>query len=119
LERALKFIKDKVIKVEDILASMTTGKSGIKLPKTLNKVTGKMSSGNYKFSFANWHEETESYMKSISSRDEETKLNIIVRTRKLMKKTLNTDFSDDDVEESINNCALICNISFFPHHQHH
>ncbi|KAG1866910.1 hypothetical protein F4604DRAFT_1927890 [Suillus subluteus] len=45
LERALKFIKDKVIKVEDVLTSMTTGKSGVKLPKTLNKMTGKMLSG--------------------------------------------------------------------------
>ncbi|KAG1874420.1 hypothetical protein F4604DRAFT_1925295 [Suillus subluteus] len=73
LERALKFIKDKVIKVEDVLTSMTTGKSGVKLPKMLNKMTGKMLSGNYKFSFTNWHEETESYMKLISSRNEETK----------------------------------------------
>ncbi|KAG1775480.1 hypothetical protein EV702DRAFT_933164, partial [Suillus placidus] len=71
LERALKFIKEDVIKVDDILASMATGKFAIKLPKKLNKVTGKMSSGCYKFSFANWHDETEAYMMSISSRNEE------------------------------------------------
>ncbi|KAG1858511.1 hypothetical protein F4604DRAFT_1684917 [Suillus subluteus] len=88
-----------VIKVKDVLTSMTTSKSGVKLLKMLNKMTGKMSSGNYKFSFVNWHEETESYMKSIGSRNEETKLNIILSAQKLMKKTLKADLSDDDMEE--------------------
>ncbi|KAG1750516.1 uncharacterized protein EDB91DRAFT_1078536 [Suillus paluster] len=68
LERALKFVQDNIIKVEEVLASIATSKFAVKLPMVLNKATGKMSSGCYKFSFANCHEETESYMKSISSR---------------------------------------------------
>ncbi|KAG1840508.1 hypothetical protein F4604DRAFT_1690744 [Suillus subluteus] len=110
LERALKFVRDNIIKVEEVLASMATGKFAVKLPMVLNKATGKMLSGCYKFSFANCHEETESYMKSISSRSNESKAAIIAHSRKLMKKSpMKAECSDDDDEESINECALICN----------
>ncbi|KAG1888165.1 hypothetical protein F4604DRAFT_1674570 [Suillus subluteus] len=110
LERALKFVRDNIIKVEEVLASMATGKFAVKLPMVLNKATGKMLSGCYKFSFANCHEETELYMKSISSRSNESKAAIIAHLRKLMKKSpMKAECSDDDDEESIDECALICN----------
>ncbi|KAG1854514.1 hypothetical protein F4604DRAFT_1932778 [Suillus subluteus] len=64
LERALKFVEDSIINVDEVLASMATGKFSVKLPAKRNKVTGKMSSGCYKFSFTNWHDETEAYMMS-------------------------------------------------------
>ncbi|KAG1866815.1 hypothetical protein F4604DRAFT_1492426, partial [Suillus subluteus] len=71
LERALKFVEDSIINVDEVLASMATGKFSVKLPAKRNKVTGKMSSGCYKFSFANWHDETEAYMRSIGNRNED------------------------------------------------
>ncbi|KAG1721609.1 hypothetical protein EDB19DRAFT_1596048, partial [Suillus lakei] len=71
LERALKFIKDSIINVDEVLVSMATGKFSVKLPVKHNKAMGKMSSGCYKFSFANWHDETEAYRKSISNRNED------------------------------------------------
>ncbi|KAG2029136.1 hypothetical protein BDR03DRAFT_1018861 [Suillus americanus] len=110
LERALKFVRDNIIKVKEVLVSMATGECAVKLPMVLNKATGKMSSGCYKFSFANCHEETESYMKSFSNRSDESKATIIARSQKLMKKSpMKAECSDNDDEESINERALICN----------
>ncbi|KAG1880081.1 hypothetical protein F4604DRAFT_1679198 [Suillus subluteus] len=84
LEHALKFVEDSIINVNEVLASMATGKFSVKLPVKCNKVTGKMSSGCYKFSFTNWHNETEAYMKSIGNRNKDSKLIIILRTRRIL-----------------------------------
>ncbi|KAG2144387.1 uncharacterized protein EDB93DRAFT_1251628 [Suillus bovinus] len=91
LERALKFAKDSIINVNEVLASMATGKFSVKLLAKRNKAMGKMSSGCYKFSFANWHDEMEAYMK-------------------FMKKSARGDASDEDIEEtqSVDERTLIC-----------
>ncbi|KAG2757843.1 hypothetical protein P692DRAFT_20711257, partial [Suillus brevipes Sb2] len=116
LERALKFVEDSIINVDEVLASMATGKFSVKLPVKRNKATGKMSSGCYKFSFANWHDETEAYRKSISSRNEDSKLIIISRARRYMKKSARGDASDEDIEEtqSVDERALICEVFHSP-----
>ncbi|KAG2114054.1 hypothetical protein BD769DRAFT_1391499 [Suillus cothurnatus] len=100
LECALKFVKDSIINVDEVLASMATGKFSVKLPAKHNKATGKMSSGCYKFSFTNWHDKTEAYRKSISNRNEDSKLIIISHTQRYMKKSARGDALDEDIEET-------------------
>jgi hypothetical protein len=116
LERALKFVEDSIINVDEVLVSMATGKFSVKLPAKRNKAMGKMSSGCYKFSFAYWHDETEAYRKSISNRNEDSKLIIISRTRRYMKKSARGDASDEDIEEtqSVDERALICEVFHSP-----
>jgi hypothetical protein len=89
---------------------MATGKFSVKLLVKRNKATGKMLSRCYKFSFANWHNKTEAYRKSISNRNKDSKLIIILHTRRYMKKSARGDALDEDIEEtqSIDECALIC-----------
>ncbi|KAG1782101.1 hypothetical protein EV702DRAFT_1041816 [Suillus placidus] len=100
LERALKFVEDSIINVDEVLASMSTGKFSVKLLAKSNQVTGKMSSGCYKFSFANWHREMEAYIKLIGNRNEDFKLIIISCARRYMKKSARGDGSDEDIEET-------------------
>lgn len=59
---------NKNLKVKDILVSSARGKLVIKLPKVLNKVTGKMTNAPFLFSAARWAKVTTSFMKSISSK---------------------------------------------------
>ncbi|KAG2040374.1 hypothetical protein BDR03DRAFT_1008334 [Suillus americanus] len=59
---------NKNLKVKDILASSARGKLIIKLPKVLNKVTGKMTNAPFLFSVAHWAKVTTSFIKSISSK---------------------------------------------------
>ncbi|KAG2127950.1 hypothetical protein DEU56DRAFT_982614 [Suillus clintonianus] len=68
IERALGMFANKNLKVKDILASSARGKLVIKLPKVLNKVTGKMTNAPFLFSAARWAKVTTSFMKSISSK---------------------------------------------------
>ncbi|KAG2130327.1 uncharacterized protein EDB93DRAFT_1255948 [Suillus bovinus] len=116
LEHALKFVKDSIINVDEVLTSMATGKFSVKLPVKCNKVTDKMSSGCYKFSFANWHNKMEAYIKSISNRNEDSKLIIISCPQRYMKKSARGDASDEGIEEtqSVNKRALICKVSLSP-----
>ena len=69
LERALTLIKAGDIKAEDVLASTTSrAKLNIKLPKVLNKHTGKETSAPYIFLHDNWGTATNGYMKSIKNK---------------------------------------------------
>jgi hypothetical protein len=87
-----------------------------KLPVKCNKATGKMSSRCYKFSFAIWHNKMEAYRKSISSRNEDSKLIIISHARRYMKKSARGDALDEDIEEtqSVDERALICEVFHSP-----
>jgi hypothetical protein len=95
---------------------MATGKFSVKLLAKRNKTTGKMLSGCYKFSFANWHDETEAYRKSISNRNEDSTLIIISCTQRYMKKSARGDASDEDIKEtqSVDERALICEVFHSP-----
>ncbi|KAG1729898.1 hypothetical protein EDB19DRAFT_1832211 [Suillus lakei] len=68
IKRALGMFANKNLKVKDILASSARGKLIIKLPKVLNKVTGKMTNAPFLFSAACWAKVTTSFIKSISSK---------------------------------------------------
>ncbi|KAG2111448.1 hypothetical protein DEU56DRAFT_762189 [Suillus clintonianus] len=68
LERALGMIARKELKVQDILLSASRGKFTIKLPKVLNKATGKKTNAPFLFSAARWSKATNSYIKSILSK---------------------------------------------------
>ncbi|KAG1739530.1 hypothetical protein EDB19DRAFT_1908794 [Suillus lakei] len=68
LERALGMISCKKLKVQEILLSASRGKFTIKLPKVLNKATGKKTNAPFLFSAARWSKATNSYIKSISSK---------------------------------------------------
>ncbi|KAG1880016.1 hypothetical protein F4604DRAFT_1995983 [Suillus subluteus] len=69
LECAVTLISDGDIKVEDILASTSArSKLNIKLPKVLNKVTGKVMSTPYLFSRDLWGKANTGYMKGIKKK---------------------------------------------------
>ncbi|KAG2076424.1 hypothetical protein BDR04DRAFT_1139681 [Suillus decipiens] len=78
LERALTFIRDDIINVDDVLASL--------LPKVLNKATRKESSGQYQFSYQNWRDQVEDYKSSIKTRTEDEIKDIIAFAWKAFKK---------------------------------
>ncbi|KAG2029775.1 hypothetical protein BDR03DRAFT_987531 [Suillus americanus] len=68
LECALGMILCKELKVQEILLSASRGNFMIKLPKVLNKATGKKTNAPFLFSAARWPKATNSYIKSISSK---------------------------------------------------
>ncbi|KAG2339140.1 hypothetical protein BDR05DRAFT_1003678 [Suillus weaverae] len=74
IERALGMFMNKNLKVKDILVTSCRGKLVIKLPKVLNKVTGKMTNALFLFSAARWGKVTASFIKSISSKPAGTHL---------------------------------------------
>ncbi|KAI6037329.1 hypothetical protein PISMIDRAFT_47588, partial [Pisolithus microcarpus 441] len=79
LEHTFSFVRDDIINVKSIIEHMETNgrKLEIRLPKTLNKATGRETSGPYMFSVSNWGEETASYKISIVSRGDENTIDVI------------------------------------------
>ncbi|KAG1725235.1 hypothetical protein EDB19DRAFT_1833853 [Suillus lakei] len=65
---ALNMFADNDLKVKQVLASGLRGKLAIKLPKVLNKTTGKMTNVLFLFLGARWTKVTASFIKSISSK---------------------------------------------------
>jgi hypothetical protein len=113
LERALTFVRDKVIDVDNVLASLANGKFAVKLPKVLNKATGKESSGQYQFSYQNWRDQMEDYVSSIKARTEDEIEDIILLAWKVLKKPATTA-AESDSEEPVRKRALICMYFFLP-----
>ncbi|KAG1799573.1 uncharacterized protein BJ212DRAFT_1488290 [Suillus subaureus] len=68
VEHALKMIKKKELKVQDVLSLTSQGKATIKLPKVLNKIMRKESSVHVLFSAALWSKPTKAFTKSILSK---------------------------------------------------
>ncbi|KAG1722513.1 hypothetical protein EDB19DRAFT_1834975 [Suillus lakei] len=68
LERAVEMIATGDIKAENILASASSSKTNIKLPKILNKVTGKETSGSFLFSHDRCAKKTKQYTTSIKKK---------------------------------------------------
>ena len=71
LERAIRFIVDGTIDVEQVLEDMannTDGKMKVKLPKVLNKATGRVTSSAFQFSAVNWNSDTAAYQELIHKR---------------------------------------------------
>ncbi|KAF9218821.1 hypothetical protein BS17DRAFT_863839 [Gyrodon lividus] len=71
LEHAVKFITKDTIDVKQVLADMANspdGKMNIKLPKVLNKLTGRESSAPFQFSATHWNGDTAAYREAIQKR---------------------------------------------------
>ncbi|KAG1732594.1 hypothetical protein EDB19DRAFT_2026971 [Suillus lakei] len=102
LERAVTLISEGDIKVEDILASATSrGKVIIKLPKVLNKTTGKETSAPYMFSHDLWGKADAGYMKSIKKKSKNFVETIVEMARSALNESTTADAailhsSDDD-----------------------
>ena len=72
MERAIKYIADGTINIDNVLTAMAeAGDSKIrfKLPKVLNKATGKNTSTTFNFSWPNWGVDSLAYRDSIAKRD--------------------------------------------------
>ncbi|KAG1782887.1 hypothetical protein EV702DRAFT_1191338 [Suillus placidus] len=65
IECALKMIKKKELKVQDVLSSASHSKVTIKLLKVLNKLTGKETNVPFLFSATLWSKPTKAFIKSI------------------------------------------------------
>ncbi|KAG1858199.1 hypothetical protein F4604DRAFT_1685061 [Suillus subluteus] len=68
IERALGLIKNEQLKVQDVLLSTLCSKVAIKLPKVLNKLTGKETNVPFLFSASLWSKPTKAFIKSILSK---------------------------------------------------
>ncbi|KAG1744439.1 hypothetical protein EDB19DRAFT_1961698 [Suillus lakei] len=101
LERALGMIAHKELEVQDILPSVSRGKFTIKLPKVLNKATGKKTNAPFLFSAARWSKATNSYIKSILSKP----AGYVEATAKMARTALQDDIEtpgsliEDDEDE--------------------
>ncbi|KAG1880174.1 hypothetical protein F4604DRAFT_1679271 [Suillus subluteus] len=67
IERALNMFAQKHLNVKEVLAA-GSGKLTIKLPKVLNKTTGKMTNTPFLFSGARWTKAMKSFTKSLSKK---------------------------------------------------
>ncbi|KAG1813069.1 hypothetical protein DFJ58DRAFT_740122 [Suillus subalutaceus] len=111
IKRALNMFMDDVLKVKQVLASGSRGKLAIKLPKLLNKTTGKMTNAPFLFSGARWTKITTSFIKSISSKPAgyvETTIQM-AHACTTLKDTMDTPHGLLDNEESEDNeHAVLC-----------
>ncbi|KAG1788747.1 uncharacterized protein HD556DRAFT_840807 [Suillus plorans] len=65
IEHALVLFKNKHLKVQDVLSPASRSKAAIKLPKVLNKLTGKETNDPFLFSATLWSKPTKGFIKSI------------------------------------------------------
>ncbi|KIJ62071.1 hypothetical protein HYDPIDRAFT_30622 [Hydnomerulius pinastri MD-312] len=115
LERAVQFIADGTISVEEVLAEMAEspdGKMKIKLPRVLNKATGRESTSVYQFSGVNWGGNTVGYKEAIAKRGRAFVLSTFAAAQHTKSaKTLGSDALhgiSDAASESVNPRALLC-----------
>lgn len=90
------------IKAEDILAMTSSSKTPIKLPKVINKVTGKVTSGPFLFSRDKCAKKTKQYATSIKKKGPAFVASLTDIARSALKEqaacdsTLTEDESEDD-----------------------
>ncbi|KAG1724219.1 uncharacterized protein EDB91DRAFT_1351040 [Suillus paluster] len=107
LERALGMISRKELKVEEILLSASREKFTIKLPKVLNKATGKKTNAPFLFSAARWSKATNSYIKSISSKPTGYVEATVKMARAILQDVAETSGSLNDYESDEDERAMI------------
>ncbi|KAG2336537.1 hypothetical protein BDR05DRAFT_1005788 [Suillus weaverae] len=116
LEHAVTLISEGDIKVKDILASTSAcSKLNIKLPKVLNKVTGKVTSAPYLFSCDLWGKANTGYMKSIKKKG----LNFVETTVDMARSALNeSNAADAGISESSDDdrAFLSCSADYYYYH---
>ncbi|KAG1753663.1 uncharacterized protein EDB91DRAFT_1333078 [Suillus paluster] len=106
LERALGMISRKELKVEEILLSASRGKFTIKLPKVLNKATGKKTNAPFLFLAARWSKATNSYIKSISSKPTGYVEAMVKMARAILQDVAETSGSLNDYESDEDEICL-------------
>ncbi|KAG6374998.1 hypothetical protein JVT61DRAFT_3773 [Boletus reticuloceps] len=117
LERAVEFIRDGVIDIEQVLVDMIDapdGKMKVKLPKTLNKATGQETLTPYQFSASNWSAGTANYKLSVKRRGPEFVRSVFAEAQSRRNlKIANTAEGDCTAASKNANdadpCALLCN----------
>jgi hypothetical protein len=110
-------VKAKDLNVQDILSSASKGKLVIKLPKVLNKATGKETNVPFLFSAANCGKATKSFIKSIRNKPAgyvETITNMARATLRDVNAETPLSSFDEDSDEDIR--ALICEHPSFTLH---
>ncbi|KAG2107197.1 uncharacterized protein F5147DRAFT_774418 [Suillus discolor] len=109
IKRALGLIKNKQLKVQDVLLSASRSKVAIKLPKVLNKMMGKEINVPFLFSATLWSKPTKAFIKSILSKP----AGYVEATIEMAHTTVN-DATDtvlsllDDEESDKDERAMIC-----------
>lgn len=115
MERAVQFIKDGTINVEQVLADMADnpeGKMKFTLPRVLNRATGRDTSTPYMFSAANWSGDTASYRESITNKGATFVSETIAAAYCAKAKSSNNSSSTggDTENVAINPRALLCKL---------
>ncbi|KAG2124060.1 hypothetical protein DEU56DRAFT_759837 [Suillus clintonianus] len=108
LERALGMFSRKELNLQEILLSASRGKFTIKLPKVLNKATGKKTNAPFLFSAARWSKATNSYLKSISSKPTGYVEATVKMARAILQDVAEIPGSLNDYEEDEDERAMIC-----------
>ncbi|KIK75807.1 hypothetical protein PAXRUDRAFT_29040 [Paxillus rubicundulus Ve08.2h10] len=115
LERAVKFIAKGIIDVEQVLADMANSpdsKMKIKLPKVLNKQTGRETLAPFQFLSANWNGDTAAYRESIQKRGQAFVRSIFAAAQAHKGIKTGTSNANTDTSEpgTVNPRALLCEI---------
>ncbi|KAG1847594.1 hypothetical protein F4604DRAFT_1594339, partial [Suillus subluteus] len=108
LERAVEMITDGDIKAEDILSATSSTKISIKLPKVLNKVTGKETSIPFLFSRDRCAKKTKNYARSIKKKGAAFIMSLTEIAHSAWKENVwpvDSTVTDDESEDE---CALLC-----------
>lgn len=103
-------IANEVLEVQNVLSSASRGRVSIRLPKVLNKVTGKKTNIPFLFSAALWLKPTNSYIKSLLGKPAgylETTVQMAHTTLNDVTETPLGSLIDDDESED-DKRAMIC-----------
>ncbi|KAI6130726.1 hypothetical protein EDD16DRAFT_1515395 [Pisolithus croceorrhizus] len=113
LECAVKYIVEGIIDVDKVLADMMEagdGKIRFKLPRVLNKATGKNTSTSFNFSWSNWGVKSMAYMDLIVKCGPEwlhTTVEAAQQAHQLKVAATSSMTTDDHAMEGVNPHALL------------
>ncbi|KAG1907211.1 uncharacterized protein F5891DRAFT_1181506 [Suillus fuscotomentosus] len=100
------------LEVNQVLASRLRGKLALKLPKVLNKTTGKMTNAPFLFSGAHWTKATTLFIKSIMSKPAgyvETTVEMARACSAALNNAMDTPHGSlDDEESEDDERAMLC-----------
>ncbi|KAG1879818.1 hypothetical protein F4604DRAFT_1679396 [Suillus subluteus] len=110
IEHAVTVIVHKELKAENVLLSTSRAQFSIRLPKILNKATGKETNVLFLFSAACWTKPTNLFIKSLLGKPAgylETMVQMTCATLNEVTKTPSGSLNKDKLEND--QCAMICN----------
>ncbi|KAG1862610.1 hypothetical protein F4604DRAFT_1683757 [Suillus subluteus] len=113
LEHALGMFSCKELNLQEILLSALRGKFMVKLPKVLNKATGKKTNAPFLFSAAHWSKAMNSYIKSISSKPTGYVEATVKMAWAILQDVAEIPGSLNDYEEDEDGRAMICKFYLF------